>query len=105
MLLAGGCCVVNLASTGRGGPPPAQGAVVVAMETKFEPMPLASTLVGEADELAKAVAQHVAKRTHLQCVVTASLPEHASLFVADITGHVHRAVLAALEHNKSAREK
>ena len=78
MLLAGGCCVVNLASTGRGGQPPAQGAVVVAMETKFEPMPLASTLVGEADELAKAVAQHVAKRTHLQCVVTASLPEHAT---------------------------
>jgi hypothetical protein len=95
VLLLAGCCVVSLASGAAQSL--AQGALVVAMESKFEPMPLTSTLLGDADELPKAVAQHLAKRTKLQCFVTSSLPESATAFVAQITAHVHSAVRAAME--------
>jgi len=95
LMLLAGCCTVNLTSDTT--QLPHQGALVVGMDSKFEPMPLTSALLGDADELAKAVAQHLAKRTKMQCFVTASLPESASSFVAEITACVHNAVRAAVE--------
>ena len=95
LMLLSGCCTVNL--TADSAQLPHQGALVVGMGSKFEPMPLTSALLGDADELAKAVAQHLAKRTKLQCFVTASHPENATSFVAEITACVHNAVRAAMD--------
>ena len=82
VLLMDGCCIVSLCSSEA--TPPAMGTTTVAMQSKFERMPIASTLLGSEDELSKAVAQHMSKRLGLQVFVSSSLPESAGALLLPI---------------------
>ena len=90
IMLLDGCAVISVVDSDAA--PPAMGALSAAMSSRFDVMPIASTLLGEADEIAKVIAKHLAKRASLQCFVSCSLPDSASAFIIEIAQHVHCAL-------------
>jgi RimJ/RimL family protein N-acetyltransferase len=84
------CCFISLC----GGSQPPMGTLSVAMESQFEPMPLTSTLLGDADDdVSRLISQHVSKRTRTQCFVSCSLPDSASLFIPEISEKIHDTII------------
>ena len=103
------CCVVSIVTKG-GNSVPVMGPLVMAMPTRFDPMPLSSTLLGgDVDELASAISKHLAKKTGSQVFVSCSLPDEAMEFLLSILAVVQPAVLAVCgggaSANKSARSE
>ena len=94
--LLNGCCLVNLTSSGAA---PVMGILTVAMNSRFESMPLTSTLlrgtneVPQSDEVSKVVSRHLTKKLRLQCFVSSSLPEAAAAFAVEIASHCYTAVV------------
>ena len=92
-MLLNGSCVVSLAG-GADTPQvePSMGPLCVGMSSRFDPMPLTSTLLGENDELPRSLCQHLARRTSMQCFVSSSLPEAATNFLPEILKHIQDAL-------------
>ena len=96
------CCVVSIVERG-GANLPVMGPLVMAMPTRFDPMPLSSTLLGgDVDELASAISKHLAKKTGSQVFVSCSLPDEAMEFMLSILAIVQPAVLAACGQGRGA---
>jgi RimJ/RimL family protein N-acetyltransferase len=93
VMLLNGSCVVSLAG-GADTPQvePSMGPLCVGMSSRFDPMPLTSTLLGENDELPRSLCQHLARRTSMQCFVSSSLPEAATNFLPEILKHIQDAL-------------
>ena len=71
---------------------PAMGPLCLAMETRFERMPLATTLLDHGDQFGPGMAQRLAKRTGRACYVSCCIPEE----IAECLPAVERRVLREL---------
>mmetsp|Transcript_42493 Transcript_42493/g.85934 ORF Transcript_42493/g.85934 Transcript_42493/m.85934 type:complete len:378 (-) Transcript_42493:192-1325(-) len=96
VVLLDGSCIVSLvgSDTQR---VPEMGAMSVSMATRFDRMPLTSTLLGDSDEVPRSLSQHLARRTSMQCFVSSSLPDAAALFTPEIMGHIHSCIRSLQE--------
>jgi hypothetical protein len=85
MIVGDGCCFV-WAGPATSSPP--LGALCVATMTKYDSLPVSSTLLRDAaeDDMAQSLAHRLAKRTGMQVLASCSLqpgdPQHLPLLAA-----------------------
>ncbi|DAZ99085.1 TPA: hypothetical protein N0F65_008390 [Lagenidium giganteum] len=81
---------------GPGNAPPQLGSLSTAMMTRYEPMPLITSLVGSPDFEEQQIAQRLARRTGKPCFVSCRLPDH----VPELFAFVEKKIVERLVQEK-----